>query len=70
MLPVVALALQIWKAMVPEPEVPNDTRAPAVVIHQFTVFRGMAIALVIETPDWYSGLVQAARARIRLEGQN
>jgi hypothetical protein len=56
--------------MVPEPEIPNDTRAPALVIHQFTVSRGMAVALVIETPDWYSGLVQAARARVRLEGQN
>jgi hypothetical protein len=30
----------------------------------------MAVALVIETCDWYSGLLQAARARFRLEGQN
>jgi hypothetical protein len=40
------------------------------VVHQFTVLRGMTIALVIETRDWYSGLLQAALARIRLEGQN
>jgi hypothetical protein len=30
----------------------------------------MAVALVIETYDWYSGLLQAALARVRLEGQN
>jgi len=40
------------------------------VVHTFTVLRGMAIALVIETRDWYSGLLQAALARIRIEGQN
>jgi hypothetical protein len=40
------------------------------IVHQFTVQRGMMIALVIETRDWYSGLLQAALARIRLEGQN
>ena len=55
--------------MVPEPDVPRDTSTPAVV-HQFTVLRGMAVALVIETPDWYSGLLQAALARIRLEARN
>ena len=48
---------------------PDDARARAVV-HQFTVSRGMAVALVIETQDWYSGLLQAALARVRLEGQN
>jgi hypothetical protein len=40
------------------------------VVYQFTVLRGMAVALVIETSDWYSGLLQAALARVRLEGQN
>jgi hypothetical protein len=40
------------------------------IVHQFTVLRGMTVALVIETRDWYSGLLQAALARIRLEGQN
>jgi hypothetical protein len=55
--------------MVPEPESDDATR-PADTIHQFTVLRGMAVALVIETRDWYSGLVQSALARIRLEGRN
>lgn len=45
----------------PEPEIP---------VHQFTVQRGMSVVLVIETTSWYSGLLQAALARIRLEGEN
>ncbi len=55
--------------MAPEPE-SGDNAAPADVVHQFTVQRGMAVAMVIETRDWYSGLVQSAMARIRLEGRN
>jgi hypothetical protein len=55
--------------MTPEPSRPDDA-APEPVIHQFTVLRGMAVAVVIETPDWYQGLLQAALARIRLEGLN
>ena len=51
----------------PQPPEPAPTGP---VIHQFTVLRGMAVALVIETCDWYSGLLQAAMARVRLEGQN
>lgn len=47
----------------------NNPGTP-IVVHQFTVSRGMAVALVIETRDWYSGLLQAALARVRLEGQN
>ena len=39
-------------------------------VHRFTVQRGMAVALVIETRDWYSGLLQASMARVRIEGQN
>jgi len=39
-------------------------------VHQFTVLRGMAVAVVIETRDWYLGLLQAALARVRLEGHN
>ncbi|HEV8614126.1 MAG TPA: hypothetical protein VGU22_01405 [Methylomirabilota bacterium] len=46
------------------PEVPDGR------VHQFTVQRGMAVVLVIETTFWYSGLLQAALARITLEGQN
>lgn len=48
---------------------PRESSDPA-IIHRFCVYRGMAIALVIETPDWYSGLLQAAAARVRIEGQN
>jgi hypothetical protein len=55
--------------MPPEPPPPNDP-SPDATVHQFTVQRGMAIAIVIETRDWYLGLLQAAMARIRLEGQN
>jgi hypothetical protein len=64
--------------MLPEPEFHDDVPEPglefqeddAATIHRFTVQRGMAIALVIETRDWYSGLLQAAMARVRIEGQN
>jgi RNase adaptor protein for sRNA GlmZ degradation len=52
-----------------EPELPHD-RGEDTEVHRFTVHRGMAIALVIETRDWYSGLLQAAMARVRVEGQN
>jgi hypothetical protein len=48
----------------------NDDAGASAIVHQFTVSRGMAVALVIETRDWYSGLLQAALARVRLEGQN
>jgi hypothetical protein len=64
-----ALALQSDTIMSTEPESAQPTPAGPVV-HQFTVLRGMAVALVIETCDWYSGLLQAALARVRLEGQN
>ena len=43
---------------------------PASPVHQFTVQRGMLTVLVIETRSWYAGLLQAAVARIALEGQN
>ena len=50
----------------PSDQVPPDGQ----IVHTFTVLRGMAVALVIETRDWYSGLLQAALARVRIEGQN
>ena len=53
-------------AAAPEPATP-DPESP---VHQFTVQRGMSIVLVIETTSWYSGLLQAALARITLEGEN
>jgi hypothetical protein len=30
----------------------------------------MVVAIVIETLDWYGGLLQAALARVRIEGLN
>ena len=60
--------------MAAEPTPPDDSSdaqtSPPAVVHQFTVLRGMAVAVVIETRDWYLGLLQAALARIRLEGNN
>jgi hypothetical protein len=53
------------------PEGDHSKEAPSGdAVHQFTVQRGMAVAIVIETRDWYRGLLQAALARIRLEGSN
>ena len=49
---------------------PEDPAKAAAVVYQFTVLRGMAVAVVIETRDWYLGLLQAAMARIRLDGHN
>jgi len=30
----------------------------------------MSAAIVIETSDWYLGLLQASAARVRIEGRN
>ena len=69
-----APALQPHDPMAFEPTSPEDSAesrtSPTPVVHQFTVLRGMTIAVVIETQDWYLGLLQAAFARVRLEGQN
>jgi hypothetical protein len=46
---------------------PANTDDP---VHRFTVQRGMRIAVVIETRDWYRGLLHAAVARVRIEGHN
>jgi hypothetical protein len=58
--------------MPPEATPPEEPVTPtnSDTVHQFTVLRGMAIAVVIETRDWYLGLLQAALARVRLEGHN
>ena len=60
--------------MADEPTPPEDSAdsetSPPAVVHQFTVLRGMAVAMVIETHDWYLGLLQSALARVRLEGHN
>jgi hypothetical protein len=55
--------------MLPEPN-PDDVTTPDTVVHRFTVHRGMLVAIVIETRDWYAGLLQAALARVRIEGLN
>ena len=47
----------------------DETEADALV-HRFTVHRGMQVAVVIVTRNWYSGLVQATVARARIEGHN
>ena len=56
--------------MQPEAEGPHDRPPQQVIIYRFSVNRGMNVALVIETPDWYAGLLQAALARVRIEGLN
>jgi hypothetical protein len=70
----VAPALQPENDMAAEPTPPENSAdpetAPPAVMHQFTVLRGMAVAMVIETRHWYLGLLQAALARVRLDGQN
>ena len=55
--------------MPPDPG-PDDVTTPESTVHRFTVHRGMLVAIVIETPDWYAGLLQAALARVRIEGLN
>ena len=62
----IAVAISVGMA---EPQ-PHNEPSPDSVVHQFPVNRGMAIVLIIETTFWYSGLLQAALARITLEGQN
>jgi len=54
----------------PVPASSGPAGEPAGPVHQFTVNRGMLVVLVIETTSWYPGLLQAAVARIALEGQN
>jgi hypothetical protein len=52
-------------------ELPEPQKAqPTERTHHFTVFRGMTPVLLIETTIWYLGLLQAAAARVALEGQN
>lgn len=55
--------------MLPDPN-PDDITTPETIVHRFTVHRGMLVAIVIETRDWYAGLLQAALARVRIEGLN
>ncbi len=52
-----------------DPPEPQETQ-PTERLHQFTVSRGMTPVLLIETTSWYLGLLQAALARVALEGKN
>jgi hypothetical protein len=51
------------------PSDPPGTQ-PTERVHHFMVSRGMTAVLLIETTFWYLGLLQAALARVVLEGQN
>jgi len=52
-------------------EAPDSRKTqPTERLHVFTVSRGMTPVLLIETTAWYLGLLQAALARVALEGQN
>ena len=52
-----------------EPPHPEEA-APPERLHRFVVTRGMAVVLVIESGSWYIGLLQAALARVVVEGHN
>jgi hypothetical protein len=66
----VAPTLQpVDRYMPPEPDWPDES-PPDIPVHRFTVHRGMVVVVVIETPDWYSGLIQAAATRVRMDGAN
>jgi hypothetical protein len=47
-----------------------DEAAPPEHFHRFVVSRGMAVVLVVESASWYLGLLQAALARVAVEGHN
>ena len=40
------------------------------LVSPFVVTRGMAVVLVVESVSWYLGLLQAALARVVVEGHN
>lgn len=52
-----------------DPLQPEDA-APPERLHRFIVTRGMAVVLVVESVSWYVGLLQAALARVVVEGHN
>ena len=64
------VAVLLGRADEPLPAHSEPAGEPTGPVHQFTVNRGMLVVLVIETTSWYAGLLQAAVARIALEGQN
>jgi hypothetical protein len=48
---------------------PDEAASPE-QLHRFVVSRGMAVVLVVESASWYVGLLQAALARVVVEGHN
>jgi hypothetical protein len=52
-----------------DPREPEEAAAPE-RLHRFVVTRGMAVVLVVESVSWYLGLLQAALARVVVEGHN
>jgi len=52
-----------------DPLPPDEATSPE-RIHRFVVTRGMAVVLVVESVSWYVGLLQAALARVVVEGHN
>jgi hypothetical protein len=52
-----------------DPRQPEEA-APPERVHRFVVTRGMAVVLVVESVSWYLGLLQAALARVVVEGHN
>jgi hypothetical protein len=52
-----------------DPLQPDEAASPE-RIHRFVVTRGMAVVLVVESVSWYVGLLQAALARVVVEGHN
>src|SRR5262249_48787452 len=54
----------------PEADGPHDRPPQQVIIYRFSVNRGLNVGPVSEPPDWYAGLLQAALARVRIEGLN
>jgi hypothetical protein len=52
-----------------DPRQPEED-APPERVHRFVVSRGMAVVLVVESVSWYLGLLQAALARVVVEGHN
>ena len=47
-----------------------EEAAPPERVYCFVVTRGMAVVAVVESVSWYVGLLQAALARVVVEGHN
>ena len=47
-----------------------EEAAPPERLHRFVVTRGMVVVMVVESVSWYLGLLQAALARVVVEGHN